>query len=210
MSGSSITLRGIAFTAAAAATALLACAGTGRNVNSASPLDPDRLMKTADSLFADGNFEDAKTTYEKIRLGQPPTSPEAQRAHYYIAYIDVFYQNPWADWNSALTEFKSFAALYTNDPHIDEVRSWIRILTTIKSFETEYRKTSHQMERLTATKNATRETQRFHLDSMAGILRSSYEAVDSAGRKVDSLARKNTELIKTIMDLEKKCQQAGK
>jgi hypothetical protein len=122
----------------------------------------------------------------------------------------VFYKNPWADWNSALTEFKSFAALYTNDPHIDEVRSWIRILTTIKSFETEYRKTSHQMERLTEAKNATSETQRFNLDSMAGILRSSYEAADSIARKVDSLARENTELIKTIMDLEKKCQQVGK
>ncbi|MBN2188148.1 MAG: hypothetical protein JW699_01740 [Chitinispirillaceae bacterium] len=204
MSGFSIALRSIAFAAAA----LLACAGTGRNMNGAA--DFDSLMAKADSLFSDGNFEDAKATYEKIRLGRPPTSPEAQRAHYYVAYIDVFYKNPWADWNSALTEFKSFAALYANDPHIDEVRSWIRILTTIKSFETEYRKTSHQMERLTAAKNSTSETQRFHLDSMAAILRSSYEAVDSVSRKVDSIARKNSELIQAIIDLEKKCQQAGR
>jgi hypothetical protein len=207
MSAPSITFRSITIAVSATAVVLLACAGTGKSLNAVSY---DRLMITADSLFNDGNFEDAKATYEKIRLNRPPTSPEAQRAHYYIAYIDVYYKNPWADWNSALTEFKSFASLYTNDPHIDEVRSWIRILTTIKSFETEYRKTSHQMERLTAAKNATSETQRFHLDSMAVILRSSYETADSVTRKVDSLARKNTELIQTIIDLEKKCQQAGK
>ena len=167
-------------------------------------------MAGADSLFQDGNFEDAKTTYEQIRNAYAPSSAEARKAHFFIAYIDVFHKNPWADWNSALTEFISFAALYPDDPRIDDVRSWIRILTTIKSFETEYRKTSHQVESLTADKNTIHETQRFHLDSMAAILRSSYDARDSISRKVDSLARKNTELITTIIDLEKKCQQVGK
>jgi len=204
MSGLSASLR----TIAVAAAALLACAGTGRN--SKSPPLRNALMAVADSLFEDGNFEDAKITYEKIRNAYAPASDEARKAHYRIAYIDVFHKNPWADWNSALTEFTSFAALYPDDPHIDDVRSWIRILTTIKSFETEYRKTSHQVESLTADKNASHATQRFHLDSMAAILRSSYDARDSISRKVDSLARKSTELINTIIDLEKKCQQVGK
>jgi outer membrane protein assembly factor BamD (BamD/ComL family) len=195
-------------TIAIAAAVLLACAGTGKNSRPSSPRD--LLMAKADSLFKNGNFQDAKTTYENIRLIYAPTSPEAQKAHYFIAYIDVFYQNPWADWNSALTEFKSFAAFYPDDPHIDEVRSWIRILTTIKSFEIEYRKTSNQVERLTADKNATHETQRFYLDSMAAILRSSYDSRDSISRKGDSLARINTDLINTIINLEKKCQQVGK
>jgi outer membrane protein assembly factor BamD (BamD/ComL family) len=196
----------------AAATAVIAllctCAGTGNA--SRHPSLGSMMMAEADSLFESGNFVEAKNIYEKIRLGMPPTSPEAQKAHYYLAYSNVFYKNPWADWNSALTEFKSFAALYPDDPHIDQVRSWIGILATIKSFEIEYRKTSHQVERLTADKNTTRETQRFHLDSMATILRSSYESLDSLSRRGDSLARKNTELITAIIDLEKKCQQAGK
>jgi len=208
MSGFSAPLRTIATAAAVTAAVLLACAGTVRN-SQPSPLR-NALMAEADSLFKNGNFEDAKITYEKIRIACAPASVEARKAHYFIAYIDVFHKNPWADWNSALTEFISFAALYPDDPHLDDVRSWIRILTTIKSFETEYRKTSHQVERLTADKNASHETQRFHLDSMATILRSSYDARDSISRKGDSLARQNADLITTIIDLEKKCQQVGK
>lgn len=202
-------LRSTALAASITAAALFACAGTGRNGQPPAPLFGSSMAE-ADSLFAYGNFQDAKTVYEKIRNDHAPGSDEARDAHYRIAYIDVFYKNPYADWNSALTEFKSFVSLYSDDPRIDEVRSWIRILNTIKSFETEYRKTSHQVERLKADKTAIRNTQRFHLDSMAIILRSSYDSRDSLSRTGDSLARKNAELIKTIIDLEKRCQQAGK
>jgi outer membrane protein assembly factor BamD (BamD/ComL family) len=207
MSRQSAALRCMALAAATAA--LCTCAGTGRTTGH-HPALSSLLMAEADSLFAAGDFEGAKSAYEKIRLGMPPASAEAQKAHYYIAYSNIFYKNPWADWNSALTEFKSFASLYPDDPYIDDVRSWIRILTTIKEFETEYRKTSHQVERLTADKNSTRVSQRFHLDSMAAILRGSYESRDSLSRVSDSLARKNAELINTIINLEKRCQQAGK
>jgi outer membrane protein assembly factor BamD (BamD/ComL family) len=202
------SLHRIAVAAAVTSAVFLACAGAGRSGH--HPSLSKLLIAEADSLFTAGNFESAKAVYEKIRLGMPPESPEARKAHYHLAYINVFYKNPWADWNSALTEFTSFAALYPDDPHMDDVRSWIRILTTIKSFETEYRKTSHQVERLTADKNTTREVQRFHLDSMAVILRNSYESQDSLARTCDSLARKNVGLINTIIDMEKKCQQAGK
>ena len=208
MSGHVTSFHRIAVAAAVTSAVFLACAGAGRSGH--HPSLSKLLIAEADSLFTAGNFESAKAVYEKIRLGMPPESPEAQKAHYYLAYINVFYKNPWADWNSALTEFISFAALYPDDPHMDDVRSWIRILTTIKSFETEYRKTSHQVERLTADKNTTREVQRFHLDSMAVILRNSYESRDSLARTCDSLARKNVGLINTIIDMEKKCQQAGK
>lgn len=164
----------------------------------------------ADSLFAAGNFEGAKMAYEKIRIEMPPSSPEAEKAHYYLGYINVFYKNPWADWNTALTEFKSFAALYPNDPRINEVLSWIRILTTIKSFESEYRRATNKVELLAQDSSTAFEIKRFYLDSMAAILRNSYESRDSVVRKHDSLARKNAELINVIIDLEKKFQRAGK
>jgi tetratricopeptide (TPR) repeat protein len=161
------------------------------------------MMARADSLFSAGDFEGAKSAYKKIRTALPPSSNEARKSHYYIAYIDVYYKNAKGDWDAALTEFNAFAALYPDDPHTNDVRSWIRILTTIKSFEKEYRKMAHRVERLNADKNTTLETQRFHLDSMAAILRSSYESADS-------LAKKNAELENVIIDLEKKCQQAGR
>jgi len=199
------------FLAALGAYALLLCACAG---SSKPPLPVHEQksfpMKEADSLFAAGNFEGAKSVYEKIRIAMPPLSPEAEKAHYYLGYINVFYKNPWADWNTALTEFKSFAALYPNDPRINEVLSWIRILTTIKSFESEYRRATNKVERLTQDSTTAFEIKRFYLDSMAAILRNSYESRDSLVRKHDSLVRKNTELINIIIDLEKKFQRAGK
>ena len=182
--------------------ALLFCACAASS-KAPSPVSKNAPMAEADSLFSAGNFDDAKILYEKIRIAMPPSSPEAQKAHYYLGYLDIFYKNPKADWNVALTEFKSFTALYPNDPRINEVRSWVRVLTTIKSFEVEYRRAANKVDRLTHDNSTASESRRFYLDSMAVILRNSYESRDS-------VARKNTELINTIIDLEKKCQQAGK
>lgn len=209
MSGRSIFLQACAGAVCMAAVVLCACAGSGRKGLSPSP-SADSLTAEADSLFTYGNFPEAKALYEKIYSENPPESAEARNAHFRIAYIDVFYKNPFADWNFALTEFKSFAALYQDDPRSDEVRSWIRVLTTIKSFETEYRRMSQKAEQLMTDNNAIRDTLRFRLDSMAAVLRNAYAARDSLLRAGDSLARKNTGLINTIIDLEKKCQQAGK
>jgi outer membrane protein assembly factor BamD (BamD/ComL family) len=186
---------------------LCACAGSAKHF---TPALGNVQMAEADSLFSCGNYEEAKTTYEKVRTAMPPFSANAEKAHYYAAYIDVFYKNPHGDWNAALTEFKSFAALYPNDPHINDVLSWIRILTTIKLFETEYRRTTNKVDRLTQDKTEASEINRLSLDSMGTILHRSYESLDSVEKTRDSLSRKNDELIKTIIDLEKKCQQAGK
>jgi outer membrane protein assembly factor BamD (BamD/ComL family) len=174
-----------------------ACAPSGKFVTYKS-----RMLTEADSLLVNGKYDEAKMRYEKIRSGARNTE-ETKTAHFALAYLNVYFKNPGADWNSALKEFKSFVSLYPNDPRIGEALSWIRILTVIKSFDTEFRRASNQVERLKLDKNEARANQRIFLDSMASMMRNCYEIRDS-------MTRKNAELENVILDLEKKCQQAGR
>jgi outer membrane protein assembly factor BamD (BamD/ComL family) len=161
-----------------------------------------RQLAEADSLLYSGKFEESKALYDKIRSAQT-NSEEAKTAHFNIAYINVYYKNPNADWAAALSEFKSFAALYPKDPRISEALSWIRLLTVIRSFDNEFKRASTQVQRLKLDQSEARMTQRMFLDSMASMLRGCYQVRDS-------LVKKNTELENVIIDLEKKCQQAGR
>jgi len=161
-----------------------------------------RQLAEADSLLYSGKFEESKALYEKIRSVQT-NSEEARTAHFNIAYINVYYKNPNADWDAAQKEFKSFAALYPKDPRIGEALSWVRLLTVIQSFDHEFKRASTQVHQLKIDQSEARMTQRMFLDSMASMLRSCYQVRDS-------LVKKNTELENVIIDLEKKCQQAGR
>jgi outer membrane protein assembly factor BamD (BamD/ComL family) len=161
-----------------------------------------RLLTEADTLFASGKYSEAKSLYEKIRSSNP-NAEETRAAHFSIAFLNVYYKNPNADWNAALKEFKSFAALYPKDPRIGAALSWIRLLTVIKSFDNEFKRASSQVEQLKLDRSEAKMTQRMFLDSMASMLRNCYQTRDS-------LVKKNVELENVIIDLEKKFQQAGK
>ena len=175
----------------------LTCASPGKMVTY-----KNRQLTEADALLYHGKYEEAKALYEKIRSSQP-NAEEARTAHFSLAFINVFYKNPNADWNVALKEFKSFAALYPKDPRIGEALSWVRLLTVIKSFDNEFKRASSQVQRLKLDRTESKMTQRMFLDSMASMLRNCYQARDS-------LVKKNAELENVIIDLEKKFQQAGK
>jgi len=93
----------------------------------------DKLLAEADSLFRTGNYEYAKLKYTKIR-DEYPKKLQGAKAQYSLAYINIYYDNPFADYNAALREFKRFAAMYPTDPRIDMVNNWIRILTILQDF----------------------------------------------------------------------------
>jgi outer membrane protein assembly factor BamD (BamD/ComL family) len=156
-----------------------------------------RMLLEADSLFALGDFPGAKSRYEKIRTSMPK-SDEARTALYKIAYSNIYYRNAHADWGRALEEFKSFVSLYPNDPRADEAYSLIRLLTVIRSFDSEFSRASSQVGRL----KDDRVNQKIFIESIETMLQNCY-------RSHDSLARKNANLESVILDLEKKCQQAG-
>lgn len=98
---------------------------------------PEQLLNEADSLFRAGNYEFAKIRYTKIRDNYPG-SPAAPRAQYNLGYINVYYKNPFANWDGALREFKRFAAQYGSHELVDNVNSWIRILVVLQSFKQQY------------------------------------------------------------------------
>lgn len=165
-----------------------------------------RMLESADSLFYSGNFEDAEKLYEKIRATRPKTE-EAKAAHFQCAYLNIYYKNPSANWSKSLKEFNSFASQYPNDPRIGEVFSWMRILTVIKSFDTQFRTSADQVERLKFFKKEALHSQRYVLDSMAVIIRN---CLDSREVVRDSLTKANAKLENVIINLEKKCQQVGR
>jgi len=165
-----------------------------------------RMLEDADSLFYSGNFEEAGKLYDKICTTSPKTE-EAKTALFQSAYLNIYYKNPNANWSEALREFKSFVSLYPNDPRTGEAFSWMRILTVIKSFDAQFRSSSDQVERLKFFKKEAIQSQKYVLDSMAGIIRNCNDSRESVR---DSLIKANAKLEDVIIDLEKKCQQVGK
>jgi outer membrane protein assembly factor BamD (BamD/ComL family) len=183
--------------AAIAVAGVLQCAANGKLATYKT-----RSLIEADSLFDCGNFEAASAQYDKIRTAFP-NSNESKIALFSLARLNVYYKNQNGDWATALKEFKSFVTLFPKDEQTDEALSWIRVLTVIKSYDSEFKHASDQVERLKTVRNGARLTLRSSLDSLSVILQRSYEVRDS-------LAKKNSDLENVIIDLEKKCQQAGR
>lgn len=165
-----------------------------------------QLLAEADSLFRVGNYEYAKIKYAKIRDSKPE-SDAGRVAQYYLGYINIYYDNPFANWEAALREFKAYVTLYPNDIRIGEVNSWIRLLVVMQSFKKEYQGTANKLEKL--SKEKVKEpppppppARKFNIETITESLRNCYESRDS-------LTRKSKELENVILDLERKCQQAG-
>jgi outer membrane protein assembly factor BamD (BamD/ComL family) len=161
-----------------------------------------RLLVDADSLFDSGNYDAAREKYEKIRAAYPKSS-EAKLAQLSLARLFVYYKNENGNWAAALKEFQSFVTQFPKDSRTPEALSWIRVLTAIKSYDSDIKHASNQVERLKIVRSEARLTQRSSLDSLSALLQRSYDVRDS-------LANKNAELENVIIDLEKKCQQAGR
>ena len=162
-----------------------------------------RMLIDADSLFHAGNYEAAKLKYTKLR-DTGPQSEQAKTAQYNLGYINIYYQNPSTNPEAALREFKLFTALYPEDFRIGEVNSWIRLIVLMQSFKKEYQDTMNKIEQQIKDKDQQlNQVRRVNVETVTESLRICYE-----GR--DSLARKVKELENVIVDLERKCQQAGR
>ena len=90
-------------------------------------------LAEADSLFHSGSYEAARALYLKIRDMKTNSSVPAD-AQFSLAYTYIYYDNPYADFDLALREFKTFATLYPTNGKIDQAYSWIRILTAMQDF----------------------------------------------------------------------------
>lgn len=100
-----------------------------------------RLLYEADSLFYLGNYEFAKIKYSKLR----DTSRDSfvvDEAQYKLGYINIYYKNPFEDYEAALREFKHYLKIFPNGKHTNEVKSWIRMLVALQGFERDFTGTS--------------------------------------------------------------------
>lgn len=167
-----------------------------------------QVLNEADSLFREGNYEYAKVKYAKVRELKPK-SEVARRSQYYLAYINVYYDNPFANWEAALREFRTFAALYPDDQRIGEVNSWIRLLVVMQTFKKEYQGTTNKLEQLSKKEppppcppqqSPLRKT---NIDIITESLRNCLDAKDSLNKKVKDFEN-------VILDLEKNCIQTGR
>jgi tetratricopeptide (TPR) repeat protein len=165
-----------------------------------------KILAEADSLFQIGNYEHAKVKFAKVRDSKPK-SDAAKKAQYYLGYINIFYDNPFSNWEAALREFKLFTALYPNDFRIGEVNSWIRLLVVMQSYKREYLGSSSKLEELSKKELLPPPPpvvvpKKMPIETITESLRNCYD-------HKDSLSRKTRELENVILDLERKCQQAG-
>ncbi len=164
----------------------------------------DPLLLEADSLFKIGNYEYAKAKYARI-LDAHANTDAARTAQFYLGYINVYYDNPFANWEAALREFKKFSTLYPQDSRIGEVSSWIRILVVLQSFKKEYQKNISKIE-----DNKNREVKETDPKILLKKFESITESINRCNGDRDSLVKKSKDLENVIIDLERKCQQAGK
>ena len=96
-----------------------------------------RQIVHADSLFRTGNYEIAKMEYTKIR-DKCKESEIAATAQYRLGYINIYYDNPFADYEAALREFKRFQSMYPKHEKIEQVQNWIRMLTVLTNFARDF------------------------------------------------------------------------
>lgn len=106
-----------------------------------------KMLVTADSLFGAENYELAKIQYTKIRDEFPQTAAGAM-AQYKLGYINIYFDNPFADYRAAQREFKRFLTDYPEDKRIDLIKNWVRLLTVFEDFDREYHKGYSKMQQL--------------------------------------------------------------
>lgn len=161
------------------------------------------VLKEADSLFRAGNYQYALRRFDRVRTLRPK-SPAAKIAQYYLGYINVYYENPFANWEAALREFKLYATLYPNEAKVDEVNSWIKLLIAMQSYKKNIGTTDSiekmnpkQIKLPKKSKNIPKES-----------IRSLNEKIRRCNHVRDSLIRKNKDLENFIIELEATCQDA--
>lgn len=169
-----------------------------------------QMLSEADSLFRVGNYELAKIKYMKIRDMKPAPSV-AKKAQYYLGFINVYYENPFANWEAALREFKLFASLYPDDFRIEQVNSWIRVLVVLQSFKKDYVSNVSRLEDVSKQRQTDSRLIQEHMQAQTKTAMDSLSAtLRNCNEYRDSLVRKAHDLENVILDLERKCQQAGR
>ncbi len=157
-----------------------------------------QILAEADGKLKERKFSEALSKYEEIVKTFPRTA-SARIALFKIGYVNIYFANPQADWSAALQAFRLFQKQFGDDPKIDEVNTWIRILVAMESFKAQYGESSQRIQKL---KNKTLEKTESVEQLREEFLRCSFEK-DSLNLEKNALLQKIKELEATILKIEK-------
>jgi outer membrane protein assembly factor BamD (BamD/ComL family) len=157
-----------------------------------------QILVEADNKIKEKNYPEALKKYEEIVKTFPRTT-SARTALFKIGFLNIYFDNPQADWSAALNAFQLFQKQYGDDPKIDEVNTWIRILVAMESFKTQYGESSQRIQKLKKnTLEKTESVEQWRVE----FLRCSLEK-DSLNLEKNALIQKIKELEKIIQQMEK-------
>jgi|WetSurMetagenome_2_1015567.scaffolds.fasta_scaffold201422_2 outer membrane protein assembly factor BamD (BamD/ComL family) len=157
-----------------------------------------KKLTDANDILKEKKYPEALARFEDI-VKTFPKSESARIALYKIGFINIYYDNPQADWSAALKAFRLFQKQYGDDPKIDEVNTWIRILVAMETFAAQYGESSQRIQKL---KNKSLEKTESVEQLREEFLRCSFEK-DSLNLEKNALLQKIKELEATILKIEK-------
>jgi outer membrane protein assembly factor BamD (BamD/ComL family) len=157
-----------------------------------------KLLAEADGKCKLKKYAEALKTYGEIVKTFPQTS-SARTALFKIGFVNIYFDNLLADWNAALNAFKLFQKHYPDDPRIEEVNTWIRILVTMELFKTQYGETS---ERVKSLMNKSTVVSGNYETLLEAIQKCSFDK-DSLDNEKNALNQKIKALEQTILKIEK-------
>lgn len=144
----------------------------------------------ADSLFRTGNYEVAKLEYISIR-DKCKEQEIAATAQFRLGYLNIYYDNPFADYEAALREFQRFQSMYPRHEKIEQVQNWIRMLTVLMNFARDYNGNIRELQNL--------DTQRDDIIKNYTTLQEAYLRCDAVR---DSLVNEVKALERLIIKLQ--------
>jgi outer membrane protein assembly factor BamD (BamD/ComL family) len=157
-----------------------------------------KLLADADGKCKQKSYAEALKTYDEIVKTFPQTS-SARTALFKVGFVNIYYDNPLSDWNAAITAFKLFQKNYPDDPRIEEVNTWIRVLVAMESFSAQYGETSARIKSLM---NKSTEVSGNYETLLEAIQKCSSDK-DSLDNEKNALNQKIKELEQTILKIEK-------
>ena len=152
-------------------------------------------MSIADSVFNAGNYQSAKLKYQEI-FESGKSSGLRALAQYKLAYLNIYYENPFANYEEALKLFKKFTKDNPKNSRVGEANNYIRILSNIESI-----KHAAQKDEDAAVEKTKDSIAKKHENLITNILNIKKER-DQCKSNSDTLTKKIKVLESVISELE--------
>lgn len=138
-----------------------------------------RQLAEADSLFNEGLYELAKMKYTKIK-NDMKNKKIAEIAQYSLGYINIYHENPFADFQAALREFKLYMSTYPNGQNLENAKNWVRMLTSFKNFDKDFKGNQSMLNTIKTQKNTIQKS----YDDIFNAYTKCYSKKDSLEKRI--------------------------